>query len=133
VKTLSSGCFKHNPFKPHGENVLSQHQNAVVQHISHYILTMYGQRYYAEYKLQKEMIYIISTVISAGVNILLAFWIYRRAKDEGKEPLTWSALTLFFGLLAVILFYLDITMSTSGRIQKVSAELGEYARHQLNN
>jgi hypothetical protein len=79
--------------------------------ISHYILTMYGQRYYAEYKLQNEMIYIISTVISAVVNILLAFWIYRRAKDEGKEPLTWSVLTLFFGLLAVILFYLDITYS----------------------
>jgi hypothetical protein len=76
--------------------------------ISHYVLTMYDKRFYAEFTLRGEMVTIIASVVSATVNILLAFWIYRKAKAEGSEPLSWSALTLFFGLLAVILFYLDI-------------------------
>jgi hypothetical protein len=76
--------------------------------ISHYVLTMYNKQFYAEFTLRGEMITIIASPVGAVVNILLACWIYRKAKEEGTEPLSWSALTLFFGLLAVILFYLDI-------------------------
>src|SRR5688500_16899009 len=81
--------------------------------ISDILLTLYSQGEYAEYRLHSQVVHIISAVIEYSVNIVLAIWIYKKAREEERESTVWVALTLFFGLLAVILFYLDLIYTRS--------------------
>ena len=67
---------------------------------------------YLGLKFGMELAITISIILKLGlgflINLIIAFWIIKIVKSEGKKPLSWFILTVFFGLIAVALLYLDL-------------------------
>jgi len=67
---------------------------------------------YLGLKFGMEFAITVSIILKLGfgflINLVIAFWIIKIAKSEGKKPISWFILTVFFGLIAVALLYLDL-------------------------
>ena len=65
-----------------------------------------GVEEYGQYSLTVNTATILKLALGYLLNIILAVWVYQESLKQNEKPLTWILFTLFFGLLAIILFYL---------------------------
>lgn len=65
---------------------------------------------YAQYKLSVSTATIINLIFGYLLNIIVAIWMYREARKQNERPWTWTVFALFFGLIAVIIFYLILVI-----------------------
>lgn len=67
---------------------------------------------YLGLKFGMDLALTITIILKLGfgfvVNLVIAFWIFRIAKAEDKNPFIWFVLSVFFGLIAVVLLYLEL-------------------------
>ena len=62
---------------------------------------------------------IVKGTLTVLVQVVVAIWTYREAKRQGERPFTWAAFALFFGLIAVVLFYLFLLIKELKQLNKV--------------
>ena len=65
---------------------------------------------YAQYKMNVSSATIVNLAFGYLLNIIIAIWTYREARKQNERPWTWTAFALFFGLIAVIAFYLILVI-----------------------
>jgi hypothetical protein len=75
-----------------------------------FLTSFFGVSDYAQYKMSVSVATIINLTIGYLINIVIAIWIYREAQKQNERPWIWTAFSLFFGLIAVIAFYLILVI-----------------------
>ena len=88
--------------------------------ITPYLTSIFSPENYMDYTLTVSYASIIKLTLGYLLNIILAFWTYKQAKNQNENPIIWAALTLFFGLIALVLFYLSILIK---EIKKLNSNL----------
>ena len=74
--------------------------------ITPYLTSIFGMEEYGQYSTTISVATIVKLTLGYLLNIVLAIWTYREAKRQNEKPLMWTVFTLFFGLIAIVLFYL---------------------------
>lgn len=74
--------------------------------ITPYLTSIFDVEEYSKYSLTIRVASIIKLTLGYILNIVLAIWTYREANKQNEKPIIWTVLTLFFGLIAIVLFYL---------------------------
>ncbi|MBZ0244729.1 MAG: hypothetical protein K8H85_02175 [Cyclobacteriaceae bacterium] len=74
--------------------------------LSPYLTRILTPSEYGDYTTSTAYATFIRTALSSLLNIVVAIWTYREATKQNERPLTWTVFALFFGLIAVIAFYL---------------------------
>ena len=74
--------------------------------ITPYLTSIFGVEEYGQYSMTISVATIVKLTLGYLLNIVLAIWTYREAKRQNEKPLMWTVFTLFFGLIAIVLFYL---------------------------
>jgi O-antigen/teichoic acid export membrane protein len=75
-----------------------------------FLTAFLGMEDYAQYKMSVSTATIINLMFGYILNIIIAVWTYREAKKQNERPWIWTAFSLFFGLIAVIAFYLILVI-----------------------
>lgn len=75
---------------------------------------------YAQYRLGVSTATIITLIFQYLLNIIIAIWTFREARRQNERPWIWAAFSLFFGLIAVIAFYLMLVIR---ELRSLRAEL----------
>ena len=75
-----------------------------------FLTTFFGVEDYAQYKMSVSTATIINLGFGYLLNIIIAIWTYKEAKKQNERPWIWTAFSLFFGLIAVIAFYLILVI-----------------------
>lgn len=75
-----------------------------------FLTAFFGVGDFAQYKMSVSIATIVNLILGYLLNIIIAIWTYREAKKQNERPWTWTAFALFFGLLAVITFYLMLVV-----------------------
>ena len=57
------------------------------------------------YQLNSHLLSTGSQILEYLVNFILGLWLFKASKSNNKQPLIWFILAIFFGLSAVLLFY----------------------------
>jgi hypothetical protein len=71
-----------------------------------YLTSRFGVEEYSQYSMTISVASIVKLTLGYLLNIVLAIWTYREANKQNEKPIIWTVLTLFFGLIAIVLFYL---------------------------
>jgi len=74
--------------------------------ISPYLTSIFGVEEFSQYTMAVSVATIVNLTLGYLINIALAIWTYRESKKQNEKPLMWTVFALFFGLIAVVLFYL---------------------------
>jgi NhaP-type Na+/H+ or K+/H+ antiporter len=74
------------------------------------------------YKLNVSVATMINMTIKYLVHIVISIWIFRETKKNNERPWTWAAFALFFGLIAVVTFYLILIIR---ELRSLRIELNE--------
>jgi O-antigen/teichoic acid export membrane protein len=74
--------------------------------ITPYLTSIFGAEEFSQYSMTVSVASIVKLSLGYLLNIFLAVWTYREAKRQNEKPVMWTVLTLFFGLIAIVLFYL---------------------------
>ena len=83
-----------------------------------YLTMLFSPEEYGQYILGLNTASMIELVLSSILNIIVAIWTYREAKKQNERPLTWTVFSLFFGLIAVVLFYLFLLLKEMKKLNK---------------
>jgi hypothetical protein len=71
-----------------------------------YLTSVLGFEDYSQYSMAVKVAILITNTLGSLLNIVLSIWVYREAKKQNEKPIIWAVFSLFFGLIAVVLFYL---------------------------
>jgi len=74
--------------------------------ITPYLTSIFGEEEYGQYSMTISVASIVKLTLGYLLNIVLSVWTYREAKKQNEKPIIWTVFTLFFGLIAIVLFYL---------------------------
>jgi hypothetical protein len=75
-----------------------------------FLTTFFSSLDYAQYRLNVSVATIITGILHSIINIVVAVWMFNEARKLNERPWTWAAFALFFGLMAVVLFYLILVL-----------------------
>ena len=70
------------------------------------LVRLYGAAKYGEITVFSKLVAIILLISKGLVNIFVALWLFAAARKGEAAPWAWLVFGIFFGLLAVVLFYL---------------------------
>jgi O-antigen/teichoic acid export membrane protein len=79
--------------------------------LSPYLTSIFGMEEYGQYTSAVSIATIVNLVLGFLLNIILSIWAYKETKKHNENPVTWAAFTLFFGLIAIVLFYLFLLIN----------------------
>ena len=68
-------------------------------------------------------------ILKAGINIFIASWLYVKSGKQNENKLTWTVLGLFFGLVALVLFYFVILYKT---VKELTKKFDDHSINQNN-
>lgn len=71
-----------------------------------YLLSIFNAEEFAYYSLNIQVASIIGYSISYLVNIVVAIWVFSESGKQNESRWVWALFALFFGLIAVIAFYM---------------------------
>ncbi len=75
-----------------------------------FLLAILSEQDYGYYQVNIHVATIITVTLNYILNIIVAIWTFKEAKRQNEPPLTWTVFALFFGLIAVVLFYLFLVI-----------------------
>jgi hypothetical protein len=75
-----------------------------------FLTSFFGFSDHARYSLGVHTATIINLIFEYLLNIIIAIWTFREAKKQNERPWTWAVFALFFGLIAVVAFYLILVI-----------------------
>lgn len=85
-----------------------------------YFTAIFNSEEYYQYTNAVKTASIIDIGLSSVLNIVLSIWIFKQAKKQDEKPIVWTVFTLFFGLTAIVLFYLFLLIK---EIKKLNEKL----------
>ena len=62
----------------------------------------------AQYRLRTKLLMFGVLFLKSILNVFIAIWLFSKARSQNEKAITWATLGLFFGVFAIILFYLII-------------------------
>jgi ACR3 family arsenite efflux pump ArsB len=71
-----------------------------------FLASQISRNEYATVSITTSIVNTISLILGFLLNIIIAVWINREAAKQNEERWIWTAFSLFFGLMAVVAFYL---------------------------
>jgi hypothetical protein len=71
-----------------------------------YLTSIFGGEEYFQYSFLINIATTVKLTLGYLLNIVLAVWTFREAKIQNEKPFIWTLFVLFFGLIAIVLFYL---------------------------
>ena len=70
------------------------------------LVRFYGPAEYAQMSLFSKTVATIPLFFRILVNICVAAWLFVVAREHRAQPVLWFVFGIFFGLIAIVLFYL---------------------------
>lgn len=67
-----------------------------------------GTAEYGVFSLKSQMYLYVYTILLGIFNLFIAIWLCVKASKKEQAPFVWFLFGLFFGIIAIILFYLII-------------------------
>jgi NhaP-type Na+/H+ or K+/H+ antiporter len=90
-----------------------------------FLKMFFGMEEFSVYNINVHIATIVNLTMAYLLNIVTAVWTYKEAKKQEERPLTWTVFALFFGLIAVVAFYLVLILKT---LQKPGHHSGQEVR-----
>ena len=91
----------------------------VSQYFSNFLLIkLYGPELVGKINVFSRLIAYTMAFFRSLVHICVAVWLFAMARENKKQPWAWFVFGFFFGLMAVILFYLtQVCDMVRGRLE----------------
>ena len=61
-----------------------------------------------QYSIRTKIAITVTLFLKSILNIIISIWLYQKAKTQKEHKFVWMIFGLFFGIIAIILFYLII-------------------------
>lgn len=71
-----------------------------------------------QYSIRTKIAITVTLLLKSVLNIIISIWLYQKAKTQNEHRFVWMIFGLFFGIIAIVLFYIIILTKEIKKLNK---------------